>query len=410
MMGDAISDESGPMSTTRTRITYATRRGAVRTPLLGGVVVVLLAALVAGGVLVARTFVEPAQEDGRQGGTIAPRPPAPRRAEAIEAAIEAASQYSRNQEYAKAQAVLAKAAEHYPQDQPLRLEFARVLVAQQQFEAAYSEYQAAIALDAGRTSSGEPVPEWPTTTGATNSSNTPAAKRLLGNPALHFEAGTVASKAGLLERAEEHYAMAQSGDPGDARYPLFLGMVQLRLNKSDAAQASLVRAVTLDSGQAAAWGTLAELSLKNNQLALSLQHIEKARAIESQTPRWRLVQAKALKRRQEQGDVEFAAQLLLAMDRSELVKPEAAGTLAECYGLLGKPQDAAALYEEVYRANPKNAEAALATARWHQRAGNAERALYYAKTAAMLGNEAATAIVEELRNVSAETANDVGNK
>lgn len=370
----------------------------------------LLGGLVTGGVLVARTFVEATPTKAGAGRATVPGSAAPRRAESIEAAIEAAAQYSRDREYAKAEAVLMKAAEQYPGDQPLRLEYARVLVAQQKFAQAYPEYVAAISLE--RSSSTEArgaASDGGTSERPANSGKeVGAAARALGDPSLHFEAGTIASKAGLLDRAEEHYSMAQSGDAADPRYPLFLGMVQLRLNKVDAAQASLVRAVTLDPAQSAAWGTLAELSLQKNQVGLALQHIEKARAIDANTPRWRIVQAKTLKRRHEKGDVEMAAQLLLAMDRSELVKPEAAATLAECYGLLSRPADAAALYEEAYRADRTNAGVALSAAKWFQRAGNAEKSLHYAKTAAMLGDESGAALVKELESAARSAANVEG--
>lgn len=386
----------------RPRLAFTTpvRTGAAHPSLLGTIVVVLVLALIAGGVLVARTFVSPASNTAAENAIVKPSA-APRSAESIEASIAAAAQYANNREYPKAEAVLRKAVEQYPQDQPLRLEFARVLVAQQKFAEAYPEYQSALALDrSAAPTSPASTPDGPPGSNPADASSSSRA-RLLGDPALQFEAGTIASKAGLLERAEEHYSMAQSGNPTDPRYPLFLGMVQLRLNKLDPAQASLIRSVTLDPSQSAAWGTLAELSLQNNQLSLALQHIEKARQIDPQAPRWRLVQAKALKRRQDKGDVEHAAQLLLAMDRSELLKPDAAATLAECYGLLARPADAAALYAEACRADATNPELAFAAAQWHQRAGELEKALRFAKTASMLGKEEAGELVKQLQQAAA---------
>jgi len=361
--------------------------GASRSPALIGVAAVLTVALAAGGIMVARTFMKPTAVAGSS--TPAVTLNKSRGAEAIEAAIASAQHYANNREYPKAEAILTRAVEEFPTDQPLRLELARTLVAEQKFAAAYPHYEAAIAL--GIPSTGE-------------SASAPAsrAQRVVGDPKLHFEAGTIASKAGLLDRAEEHYSMAQTGDMTDPRYPLFLGMVQLRLNREDAAQASLIRSVTLDAGQAPAWGTLGELSLKKNQLSLAIQHIEKARKLDPDTPRWRLTEAKARKRRSEQGDVEMAAQLLLAMDKSEQLRPDAVGVLAECYGLLHRPKDAATLYADAARIDPKNSELAYQAGAWFQRAGDVPSALRYAKVAAMLGNEPAQALVKELDSASSK--------
>lgn len=371
----------------------------------------LTAALIVGGVLVARSFVEarpspPAGASGA-GGSPATTGGAGRGAEAIEAAIEAAAVYSSRREYAQAEAILRRAVEEHPRDQPLRLELARALVAQQKFAQAYPEYEAALALDRGST------PDDPAGIPGGNeaaSNDAGRAKRLLGNPDLHFEAGTIASKAGLLDRAEEHYSMAQSGNPADPRFALFLGMVQLRLNKLDAAQASLVRCVTLDRSQAVAWGTLAELALMHNDAAQAIRQIEIARSIDAAAPKWRIVHAKALKRRHDPGDVEHAAQLLLGMDRSELLRPEAVQTLAECYGLLSRPGDAASLYDEACRANSTSGELALAAAMWNQRAGRRDQALRHAKDAAMLGNGDAPDLVRTLTAETSPTSADEAGK
>lgn len=364
------------------------RSGGQRLLLL--VAAILLLVLIRGGIYVAMTFLatEPTPQSPAGGTELRPG----RGAEAIEAALAAAHDYANNREYAKAEAILSQAVSEHPSDEPLRLELARTLVAEQKFAEAYPHYQAALAIAA----SGQ-APSAPAAAGSSPDPQADAKRiRLLGDPRLHFEAGTIASKAGLLDRAEEHYSMAQSGDMTDPRYPLFLGMIQLRQNKEAAAQASLVRAVTLDPSQSAAWGTLAELSLKNNQLGLALQHIEKARALDPQTPRWRLVQARALKRRGDKGDVELAAQLLLAMDKSDQLRPESLAAISECYGMLRRPADAAALYAEASRLRPTDADAAYLAATWYQRAADTDQALRYAKAAASLGHELARSLVTEL--------------
>ena len=82
--------------------------------------------------------------------------------------------------------------------------------------------------------------------------------------------------AGQNDRAEEHYWMAQVLDAAEPRYPLFLGMMQIKKGDDDAAAASLLRAVKISPELAEGWGTLAELELKKNQNTLAAQHIERA--------------------------------------------------------------------------------------------------------------------------------------
>ncbi|MBC7772962.1 MAG: hypothetical protein H7210_10740, partial [Pyrinomonadaceae bacterium] len=327
-MTDPSADVAQKTSPTEVRIAAAReKQGADKAPGLGrpkmlvAVTAALFLVLIGGALAVIRAFTAPAPSADQQGEGNAR--PAARGAGAIEAAIAAAQQYSNNNEYSKAEAILAQGVREYPTDQPLRLNLARTLVAEKKFAEAYPHYEAAIAMV---TSSGaSTAADGPGPAGAAPSGDPAANEKrpsVVGDPQLHFEAGTIASKAGLLDRAEEHYSMAQTGDMTDPRYPLYLGMVQLRLNKESAAQASLVRAVTLDPSQSVAWGTLAELSLQNNQLGLAMQHIEKARTFDPETPRWRIVQARTLKRRGDKGDVELAAQLLLAMDKSEQLRSE----------------------------------------------------------------------------------------
>ncbi len=203
----------------------------------------------------------------------------------------------------------------------------------------------------------------------------------MGDPKLHFEAGTVANEAGLVERAEEHYTMAQSGDPTEPKYPLYLAMEQIKLGKDSAALASLIRATKLNPDLAIGWGTLSELALKEGQLGLAMQHVDKARRLEPQTARWRVIEARILKRRAEPGDVEKALQLLLSLEASERANPEVMKATGECFGLLQRPADAAFMYAEASKLRPDDATIAYEASLWYQRSGNEAEALRFAKKA-----------------------------
>lgn len=283
-------------------------------------------------------------------------------AKTIEAGMAAAATYSSQGRYGEASAILAKLVEQSPENQPVRLMYAQSLLGEKKHKEAYGQYQAAFALDAAGS----------------------AAKVTAAQAKLHFEAGTCANQAGLVERAAEHYEMAQVGDPSEARYPLYLAMMQIKLGEDDAATASLVRAAKLNPDLAEAWGTMAELALRKNSLGLASQHLENAERLQPEVARWRIVRARILNR---EGDPEKAATLLLALDAASLRGRDAMTTLAQSYGLLKRPLDAAKLYADAAKAKPDEAELFFEAAQWFERGGDERSATEHAKIGAMLGHE-----------------------
>ncbi len=337
------------------------RRGALGAVLgLGGLV------LVVGGFALYTAVHTPAPAAGS--GT-SPKGIVGNAATAVEAGLDAAAKYQSAGKLPEAAAILAKLAEAEPTDGAVRRAFAQVLLGQKQYADAYAQYEAAVALlPAG------------TTERIAKQGDPEAAE-------LHFEAGTCASLAGLLGRAEEHYSMAQTADRRNPKYPLYLAMVQLKKGDKQsetAATASLLRAVHLNPDVGEAWGTLGEVALRNDQLTIAEQHLEKARKLQPEVVRWRMDQARLLNRR---GEAERAAALLTALSPEQRSDPIVLGVLAESYGLMRKPAEAATAYAAAFKAvSPPSAELAYQAALWFERAGEAEQAKNFAKTAAMLGN------------------------
>src|SRR5262245_26942886 len=204
-----------------------------RTRILGVAVFVLVFALLTGGALVLRQVVrQPGDMGGIPGNSFAGTKPTGRGA-SLDKLLEDANIAMGQQEYLRAESILARAVESFPEEQRAHLQYAQALVTRKKFRDAYAQYAAAIALT--------PAPE-----GTVNAA--------VGDPKRQFEAGTVANEAGLVERAEEHYAMAQGADPAEPRYPLYLAMVQIKLGKDSAAMVALVRATKLNPDLAVAWG------------------------------------------------------------------------------------------------------------------------------------------------------------
>jgi len=269
--------------------------------------------------------------------------------------------------YSEARAVLEPLAEERPFDSDLRLLLAESYLGLEEFAEAYKQYEAAIALEqqAGGASA--------------------------ASADLQFTAGTVASKAGLIDRANEHYAMARAARPTDARFAMFHAMVQIRMNEKDAANASLLQAVHLDPGLAEAWGTMAELEHGANRLGVAQQHLERALALQPNVERWRVLQARIYNR---QARPEEAATILLGLSEPTRRTKPVLRLLGESYGLLGRPADAASLYEEAATREPANAELWYEAALWRDRAGHRNLALRHARTASMIGHAEAGLLLD----------------
>jgi predicted Zn-dependent protease len=293
-------------------------------------------------------------------------------------------------DFPRAAAIVQRAIEADPMDQDLRLALAEALVAQDLFADAYAQYEKAIVIGGS------------------------AAAR---SARLQFMAGTVAFKAGLIDRAEEHYHLAQTAAPTDPEIPLYLAMAQVRLRKTQAAVGSLLRVVHLQPDRAEAWGTLAEIYFTDDKPDLAMQHLEKARTLQPASARWRILEARILNR---QNQPRQAATTLLALDPAQRRRPEVLKVLAESYGMLGRPADAAALYADAAaaaaespaddgaassdgRAAPPRPDAAASPAAlnyeaalWFERARDTESAVRHARAAAALGSDDALHLLQRL--------------
>ena len=277
-------------------------------------------------------------------------------------ALRAAEEYAKRGELGTARTILEAGIGKFPDDQAMRLSLARVLVQVGERARAYEQFEAALAIGPRE---GE----------------------------LEFQAGVLAAGLGRDDRAIEHFGAAQATDPGRAEYPLYLGLSQVRLGDAGAARKNLMLAARLDESLATAWGSLAELSLRENEARVALQMIERARELEPDVTAWRVIEARALKR---VGEVEGALMVLMGIPEAERGAGAVLRLIGECYGALGRPGDAAATYASFAARNPDNGELLFETAQWFERAGDRVRATEFAERAAALGFEGAGALAERL--------------
>lgn len=329
--------------------------GAARGALVAAVALIALL-LIAGGSIYVAIYPDAFGRDSRQPSPTNHRPPPPTPISIVSGDLALAEQAFREGDYAKAATLLEPLIQADPRAAEPRLLLAQVYCGQQRFPDAYVQIQAAIAAT--------PKP-------------TPAA--------LEFDAGTIANRAGLIDQAAVHYAAAQAANPRESRYPLYLAMIQIKQGQDSAATASLVRAVNLAPDLAEGWGTLGELELRANTLGLALDHFRKARDLQPALARWRVGEARVLKR---QGDAEAAATILTALDERDRFHPDTLALLAECFGFLSRPRAAAEAYAAaaITRAgSPDEGPFHRQAATWFDRAGDPEIAQKHARRADELG-------------------------
>ncbi len=296
-------------------------------------------------------------------------------AAAIEEVLRSSRTFLRQGEYGKAGALLRPAVDNAPTDQDLRLAYAEALLGQRKAEAAHEQFEAAIVIG-------------------------PDA------PGIRFDAATVASAAGLTERAEEHYWEAQRLDPSDARYPLYLAQVQRKLNKANEAKKNLLLAAKLDPGLDVAWGVLADLALEENKLSVARGHVKRAREINPESAAWRIVEAR-IERRDNKPEVALA--MLTGLSPAERARqPMALREMALALGLLERPEDAAELYADASAMASGEAlgEILCEASKWFEQAGKIDEAIVYASRAARAGGEGAGELLDRLQARVRESAED----
>lgn len=283
-------------------------------------------------------------------------------AAAIEQRLSSARTLLLQGETDRARAALSAAIIEYPDDQDLRVAYAETLLQSEQLPAAYEQFVAALSIGPRR-------------------------------PDLEFAAGTLAGRIGRPQLAMEHYSVAQAADPTNADYPLYLGQTQMSLGELGPAKANLVRACLLREDDPRPWGMLAEIALRENITDLALQHITRARALQPSEPAWKVIEARAHKRK---GEAQQALKLLRSLSEKDRLTKPVIRLMAECHGMLREPDIAAALFAEAADMAPDDAELAYEAAVSLERIGDSARAGPYAERAVAGGVEGARELLDRI--------------
>ncbi len=302
---------------------------------------------------------------------------------AVEAILETVQKAVEQRQFNQARTVLETAIVQYERDQALRLALADLLVRmsrpqpddqgnepeplteaeQRAFtQAAYEQFLAALQIGP-RTAQTE------------------------------FAAGSLARELDDTSAAIAHFQSAAALDAASAIYPLHLAQVYFARDELAPANAQLAIAVSLDPEQATAWGMMAEIALRQSSPRIALQHLERATALQPRLPAWRDMQARAHNRVMEP---DLAIEALDALVDADRYTRSALQRAAEAYGLSQNPEAALARYEHAIAAGVKDMRIYLDAASWAERLHRTDRAIEFARTAAMAEVPGARRVLDRL--------------
>lgn len=342
----------------RVRAMNGLRTGAVRGSTL---VMVGLAAVTVGAVAVLTwPAAKPAQAPKSE-QTPAPVAAKTLTVEKLEEIVGAAVTKSQQGEFAQAETILENAIKDFPRSQELYLALGQIKSGRDN-AGAYESMKKAVAVGP----STGPV---------------------------HYAAGRAALAAGLIDRAEEHFAGAIGAEPRTAEFHIALAEVYRRKNKFEEAIHELTKASNLDPNNPGTWASLADCSLQINRAQVAIGYVRKARELDARNGAWRLIEARALNRL---GSAEEAVNVLAGLDGPERRQLAVLRVVSESYGLLGKPGDAARWWIDASDAVPTNVNLAYEGALAAKKGGKVDDAKRLADRAKVLGHPEAAALTAEL--------------
>lgn len=211
---------------------------------------------------------------------------------------------------------------------------------------------------------------------------------------MRFSAALYALEAGLREEARVELRMAERLEPGVAKYPLHVAMIDQRDGRVDAARAAAVRATRLDPALHQGWGILGQIALDEGRHSVALGYVGRARELAPGALVYAVLESRILRR---ENRPEEAAEVLLSLDEGVLYGDAVVvGDLALCFVMLGDRRRAAGVYERGARVHEGDASLALEAAKLYAGLGDVERARELAVVAMSRGSEEAAGLIRRL--------------
>ena len=195
-------------------------------------------------------------------------------------------------------------------------------------------------------------------------------------PEVHLLAGTIEYGNGRFDQAAHHYAMAVGLAPQENRYKLHLAQAQIRLQQFSKARRGLLEVIKMDSTSHEAYATLADLYADQNKARMAIDMIGKAVEHTPVVERDKQVayilrKAQLLRRANQPEDALLVFEKLSPTERlTDAVMAER----ALCWAMMGRPRDAAQVYEQAWDSAPIRWRWVQEAARWRIKAGDDDAA------------------------------------
>ena len=300
------------------------------------------------GVLASIGLIGCSEQPDASSANAAPTSQTPVTPEAVEAALSSAQQYFVEQKIFEAELILRKLIERAPQEYRAHELLGQVLLATamqpvaepdpraaaQAIVQAYEEYRQATQL----------IPDQVDPTVAAG---------------LNQSAGEIASIAGRLDDALDHFQRAGRLDPVNPKHPLYEGQILLQRRRLAEARRALQRVLVIDPNEAYAHASLATVALEQDDQVQAIEHIEEARRIAPNDLTIRVQEARV---RRLCDQPRRALELLVLLTEQERAEEAVVSEIASCYRLLGQPAKAAQAWRHRYQLRPEAWRAAARAA------------------------------------------------
>ena len=189
-------------------------------------------------------------------------------------------------------------------------------------------------------------------------------------------AGSIAYGRRNYETAARHYRTAVSHAKRNARAWQHLARAKLRLGDLAAAEASLNRALSLDSSAWKAYVTLAKVAERRSRPGRAVRRLRQALErlpVSEEDKRLELITRQARLLRAD-GRPSEALQVLESAPATARGELRLLSAVARSWAALGRPARAAERYERAFAESPERPELLVRAAKWRARAGDRDRA------------------------------------
>jgi len=177
------------------------------------------------------------------------------------------------------------------------------------------------------------------------------------------------------------YRSALELDPASVQLRVFLGFALAREGQVGDAERTFSQAAALAPDSPWPLAGLSACAIRASDPARALEFAQRARELGPDELSVRVAESQALRASGRHAD---ALSLMLALEPSRRLSPEAVTEIALCHHALGQPADAARVWEELAQSPSGMRHAALEAARWWDVAGDAEQSRSWRTIAAGL--------------------------